>query len=452
MITNITSGVILKGSDVEFIVVLTNKCDWDVFNNTTLNFYTTGSTSIEYPIGDTTSITQTVHLQGVELEALGDGVLRYTSTYQDGDGDAHTVEMQTQFYLKTPIDYTPIDFASTEYVDEAIAEAVISGVTYSAGTNIDISDRIISVTGIDTSHFVTSADVKTQVEAYDYATESQIPDVSEFVTSADVKTQVEAYNYVNSGDVKTQVEAYNYVTSGDVKTQVESYGYATESQIPDVSNFVTSGDVKTQVEAYNYATTGYVQDAISGITGGTTYTAGDNINISAQNVIEVTGITSYTGINSSDVTTALGYTPLSAVPDTYATTTDVANAVSGKQDTIVAGNNIAINSNTVSVTGITSYPGYDAISGDIATQIEGYGYTTSGDVNNQITAATSGLQETLVSGTNIKTVNSSSVLGSGNLEVGDVRGNGITGLRTGTQAQYDALASKSNTIVYLIHE
>ena len=78
--------------------------------------------------------------------------------------------------------------------------------------------------------FVTSADVKTQVEAYNY------------ITSADAKTQIEGYNYVNSGDVKTQVEEYHYVVSGDVKTQVEAYEY------------VNSGQVETQILAKNYLT------------------------------------------------------------------------------------------------------------------------------------------------------------------------------------------------------
>ena len=400
--------------------------------------------------------------------------------------------------------------------DGVISATGLTPVGYSAGTNIDITDGVISVTGIEGT-YVTSGDVKTQIESYDYATESQIPDVSEFVTSGDVKSQIEAYDYatkgdvtaatsgyqetlisgdnirtingnsilgsgnlviaggqavsggnnievteegvinvidiisypgysaisgdvatqveaygyaterqipdvsefVTSADVKTQVEAYNYVTSGDVKTQVESYGYATESQIPDVSNFVTSGDVATQVESYNYATTGYVQDAISGITGGTTYNAGDHIQISAD-TISVTGISSFPGFSSmtkTDVENALGYKPTS----------------SGSVKTQIEAYNYVT-------------------SGDVATQVENYHYTTSGDVQSQITGATTGFQETLVSGQNIKTVNTSSLLGSGNLEVGDVRGNGVTGLWTGTQVQYDAITAKSNTVLYFIHE
>jgi hypothetical protein len=67
-----------------------------------------------------------------------------------------------------------------------------------------------------------------------------------------------------------------------------------------------------------------------------------------------------TSISSSDVTTALGYTPLSQsnVVSTYSATgtapingTGVASAISGKQDTLVAGTGVTITGNTISATG-----------------------------------------------------------------------------------------------------
>lgn len=108
------------------------------------------------------------------------------------------------------------EYATEAYVDEAIEEAIsgITGVNYTAGEYIDITNDVISVTGM-----------------------------------------------------------------------------------PDTSEFVTSGDVETQIN-----------DAISGITGGTEYSAGTNINIT-DNTISVTGITSYTGVTSQEIITALGYTP-----------------------------------------------------------------------------------------------------------------------------------------------
>ena len=59
----------------------------------------------------------------------------------------------------------------------------------------------------------------------------------------------------------------------------------------------------------------------------------------------------------------------------------------------------------------TFYVITDAQAGDL-TQ-----YWTSAQTQSAITQATSGLQETLVSGTNIKTINNTSLLGSGNIDI-----------------------------------
>ena len=67
------------------------------------------------------------------------------------------------------------------------------------------------------------------------------------------------------------------------------------------------------------------------------------------------------------------------------------------------------------------------------------GYAESTAVTEEISAATSGLQETLVSGTNIKTINNESILGSGNITIqGGGSGNPTVEL---TQAEYDALVT-----------
>ena len=57
------------------------------------------------------------------------------------------------------------------------------------------------------------------------------------------------------------------------------------------------------------------------------------------------------------------------------------------------------------------------------------GYATTGDVQTAITAATSTKQDTLISGTNIKTINNESILGSGNI---DIQGGGGKELSGGT--------------------
>ena len=49
-----------------------------------------------------------------------------------------------------------------EEIEEEIEGLIISGATYSAGTNIDITNNIISVTGIDTSNFATKEELATK--------------------------------------------------------------------------------------------------------------------------------------------------------------------------------------------------------------------------------------------------------------------------------------------------
>ena len=81
--------------------------------------------------------------------------------------------------------------------------------------------------------------------------------------------------------------------------------------------------VLTDSATTQYATEAYVdeaiEEAISGITG-ISYSAGTNINIE-NDVISVTGITSYTGITSEELVEALGYTPakVTAVTEQYYT-------------------------------------------------------------------------------------------------------------------------------------
>ena len=79
----------------------------------------------------------------------------------------------------------------------------------------------------------------------------------------------------------------------------------------------------------------------------------------------------------------------------------------------------------------------DAQAGDLTN------YYTKTEVDNAITAATSTKQDTLVSGTNIKTINNTSILGSGNIDIqggGAVNSvNGQTGVVVLTASDVGAL-------------
>ena len=61
-------------------------------------------------------------------------------------------------------------------------------------------------------------------------------------------------------------------------------------------------------------------------------------------------------------------------------------------------------------------------------------------------------QDTLVSGTNIKTVNGTSILGNGNLAISEVasQSSGTIKFWTGTQTQYDAITTKDATTLYIV--
>ena len=213
--------------------------------------------------------------------------------YRAGDnisivGDVISVTGLTNYTAGTGIDIQ----------DGVISATGLTPVGYSAGTNIDITDGVISVTGIEGT-YVTSGDVKTQIESYDYATESQIPDVSEFVTSGDVATQID-----NAVSGITGGTSYSAGTNIDITDKTISVTGLTS--YPGYS--AISGDVATQIN-----------DAISGITGGTgtTYSAGTNIDIT-NDTISVTGITSFPGFSAmtkANVTNALGYTPVSVIKD-----------------------------------------------------------------------------------------------------------------------------------------
>lgn len=74
-------------------------------------------------------------------------------------------------------------------------------------------------------------------------------------------------------------------------------------------------------------------------------------------------------------------------------------------------------------------------------------YYTSAQTQSAISGAVLTKQDTLVSGTNIKTINNESLLGSGNITIS---GGGSSNIVELTQAQYDSLATKDPDTLYII--
>lgn len=211
-------------------------------------------------------------------------------------------------------------YATEAYVDNAIAEAIsgITGVSYEAGENIEISGNVISVTGMpDTSEFVTSGDVETQIETaisglnpYSAGTNINIEDFVISVTG--LPTSNTAFTndagYVNSGEVETQISGAISGVGGEhfvelTKAQYEALtGYAedttyiiTDAPTVDLDNLATTGDLETKADKANVsANTNRLfprwntQGIITGSTGNSVYEQSLNINGTSKTMLQTT--------------------------------------------------------------------------------------------------------------------------------------------------------------------
>ena len=409
---------------------------------------------------------------------------------------------------------------------------VVEATPYTAGTNIDITDHIISVTGItlptkvselvndegyittaDTQNFVTSGDVQAQIndsisgKADSSAVTAQI---------SEVKAQIEAEIPSKVSDLQNDL---NFASTGDVESMI--------------SGFTTSADVKTQIEGYNYINSGQAQTQIDNSISGkvdtnvfTAYTANtkteiDNavsVKADSSRVDEIEEVTAsaLVELHSTKQDILVSGTNIKTINNQSLLGSGNIEIQGGSGSDYSAGTNIDITNNVISVTGITIPTSNTAFtndagyvnSGEVETQItsKGYitGYTesdpvfqasaasgiseqdisnwnakldssalnpyyTSAQTDTAISNATSGKQDTLVSGTNIKTINNESLLGSGNIEIQgggetysagegigidadniiSVTGNYETIVEL-TQAEYDALASYGKNTTYVI--
>lgn len=217
-----------------------------------------------------------------------------------------------------------IESAVTEskaYTDEAIGEAIFSGVTENYYTSAQTDNAI--QTAIDGQEFktingnsiigegnieiqggggATTGEVQTMIDTAiraetartentylkqevlnGYATENWVEgkgyvtsaETADFVTSAQTKTQIEGYHYTTSADtaqaIGTAVAAETARTESTYLKQGALNGYATKNWVEgkgyvtsaDTADFVTSAQTKTQIEGYHYTTSADTAQAIS---------------------------------------------------------------------------------------------------------------------------------------------------------------------------------------------
>ena len=398
------------------------------------------------------------------------------------------------------VEATPYTAGSNINIDENNVISV-TGITLPTKVSELVNDSGY-ITTADTQNFVTSGDVQKQIndsisgKADSSAVTAQISEVkaqieaeipskvsdlqndlnfastgdvesliSGFTTSADVKTQIEGYNYINSGQAQTQINnsisgkldtdiftAYTantktelnnkqdasgmteyattaftestylkehqslsaYSTTEQVQTLINTAKQEVESEIPDVSDFVTSAQVNTQIESKGY------------ITG---YTETDPVFMAS----------AASGISAQDITNWNAKLDSSALNPYYTsaqTNTAISNAVSGKTDKV---------SVTASGSGykFPKWNGQGCITGTSATA-----YQASQNIN--------GSSRTLYSNSSssLPTIYAPTSAGSaGQPLLSNGSGAPVWGsykFQFISQSQYDALATKDNTTIYFI--
>ena len=204
--------------------------------------------------------------------------------------------------------------------------------------------------------------------------------------------------------------------------------YAKPSQIPSLADYWTSAQTEAAITAATdgLATEGYVDSSITAATA------------------SETARTESTYAKIGDVPSLAGYwtsaetqNAITAATDDMATKTWV-----GQQGYLTEHQDI---SGKLDVSVFTGY------TGDTQTVLSGKvdnstftGYT--GDTE----TALAGKQATLVSGTNIKTINNESILGSGNITIQGGGGGGGETVVELTKAQYEALDPPASDTTYII--
>lgn len=243
------------------------------------------------------------------------------------------------------------------------------------GGDIDLSEYITTIEADNKyqpkGEYLTSIPPQyvTDTELEDYALKTDIPDTDQFITEEEANA-----TYQPKGSYLTNVPA-EYVTESELSQK----GYATTEQIPDISTkqdtLVSGTNIKT---INNQSILGQGNIEITTGTGGITDAPSDGTIYGRQNGnwVEVNvDMSDYLTIENAASTYQPKGNYLTQVPEEY----------------ITEGELIAKNYATVS-----QIPSLD----NLATKTE---------LNTK--------QDTLVSGTNIKTVNGVSILGSGNITI-----------------------------------
>ena len=213
MTCNLTGGRIYKGSIAEITVPMFPRCYTGSTDDLVVDFYTTpGGTSIEFSVSGGSivldGVNGTVVFQEPQLGVLDDGNLRYTTRC----GDDYLMEWQSRWFIVTPQDFTPVEYITSENVQE-----VVEGLMDDYATTEEVENLVTAAT----TNFVTSAQVETTLN--DYAKLTDIPDVSVYATKSELSD-------ATNGMVKSAENSTIPITNIWVGTEAQYY------QIPTKDN------------------------------------------------------------------------------------------------------------------------------------------------------------------------------------------------------------------------
>ena len=266
----------------------------------------------------------------------------------------------------------------------AVTEAIDAATSGKADTTA-VTEAIDAATSgkVDTTAY-TAYTAATEVTLGNKADKSEIPAVSGYADAV-------AYNSTSK-----YVEFYHGGTGGTVVFSYDASPFLIDGMVSNVEikDVEISGETVTCL-VISFNTDAGKQDInipISQIFDASNYYTKDE----TDNQIEA----ATSGINNT-------LTAHTANTDIHVTTADKTEW-SGKQDALTAGTGIDITNNVISVTGVPLTVD-DTVTSGSSNPVKSSG------IYNFVTGETSTKQDTLVSGTNIKTVGTNSILGSGNI-------------------------------------
>lgn len=245
MVNFFGKGEIVKGSDCDILIFLF-PCYVDTSTVQDLNclFYTASGVSIEKTQEDFTfsGSSAAVHMRAGELDTLEDGVLRYTANYVYGeDQSAMTVERASNYYLKTPVEYTPAEFVTKDELDSAVASAMTSSAVTEEIQEV-VEDIISGVSGDIQELSASTVNIESGLSALSAYTESiVVPDMSGYTTTA-VTAELSA---ATSG-IAVNVETLSAATSG-MAVDLQTLSGVTSGISSDLQTLQTSAVTSTSI-------------------------------------------------------------------------------------------------------------------------------------------------------------------------------------------------------------